>query len=152
MFEIGTAVTTLRSLAGVVKEAGKIELYQKVLELQQTLLELVSQNTELAEKNHTLFERVRALESDLARMRARGTLEFDGQVYWSGNPGEPSNGPLCPRCYDKEERHARMTDRGNGFTCCATCDYCVGNEDLRYPNLRLSPPWDSSGSDRDTLY
>lgn len=147
--EIAAAAATIRSLAAVVKEAGKIELHQKVLELHQILLEAVIQNTELAEKNHALSERIRVLEGELAQGKATGSLDFDGQVYWRGERGKAANGPLCPACRDKDDRDARMTDRGNGFSCCTVCNHCVNNSDLRYPELRLSREEDFGSSDPD---
>jgi hypothetical protein len=144
--EISAAMATLRLAAGVAKESGKIELYQEVLELQQGLQEAVTHNTELAEKNHTLSERVRELEAEAVAREAANSLEFDGQVYWRGECGDPANGPFCPRCRDKDRREAWMTDRGNGFSCCVACDFSVSNEDLPYPTLGLSAEWDSGDS------
>jgi hypothetical protein len=140
--ELAAAVGTVRALANVVKEAGKIELYQKVLDLQQILLEAITDNTRLAAENHALSERVRALEAELASQRAGAALRFDGQVYWSGKPGDEGAGPFCPRCKDKDDKHVRMADRGNGFTCCVGCDHCVENKFIRYPGLRLSAPYE----------
>jgi len=136
--EIGAAIATLRGLAAVVKEAGKIDLYQKVLDLQQVLLEAINENTRLAADNNRLAEEKRSLERAIASHGADQAFEFDGQVYWLGTPGEPANGPYCPRCKDKDNRRARMTDMGNGFTCCPTCQHCVTNGMLNYPKLRLS--------------
>jgi len=137
--DIAAASATVRALANVVKEAGKIDLYQKVLDLQQVLLEAITQNTELATENHALAEKVRELQTALTARDSTKAWKFDGQVYWSGEPGVPANGPLCPRCKDKDDKQSRMADRGNGFMCCRVCDLCVKNKHLPYPALRLSP-------------
>ena len=107
-------------------------------------MEAVTQNTELAEKNHVLSERVRILESQLAEKGASETLRFDGQVYWQGEVGEQDNGPICPKCKDGHDRVSRMADRGNGYTCCPVCDYCLPNASLPYPKLRLSREYDGN--------
>src|SRR5436309_2344115 len=115
--EIAAVVGTIRGLAALAKEAGKIELYQKVLDLQQVLLEAITQNTQLAAENHGLTEQVRQLEAKLATREAAPSFRFDGHVYWSGEPGILENGPFCAHCMDKDKKPSRMADRGNGFTC-----------------------------------
>src|SRR3989442_1452410 len=134
--EIAAAIATVRALANVAKEAGKIDLYQKVLDLQQVLLEAITQNTELAAQNHQLAEQVRSLQAALAAKDSSQAWRFDGQVYWSGEPGQAANGPFCPKCKDDQNKHSRMSDRGNGFTCCVVCGTCVRNDKLPYPQLR----------------
>lgn len=142
---------TVKALAGIVKEAGRMDLYQRVLDLQQVVLEAVTQNTQLASENNELSRRVRDLEAEVATLRKGPDLSFDGQVYWSGEAGEPSNGPYCPKCKDGKDRRSRMIDK-TGYTCCPVCDYCVDNEHLyKYPKLKATPHYraerDSGGSD-----
>jgi hypothetical protein len=136
-FEIAAATATIKAVANIAKEAGKIDLYQKVLDLQQILLEATSENLRLVTENHSLTERIRRLERDAESSREIGQLNFDGQVYWTGEPSA-ATGPFCPRCKDEHQRLARMTDRGNGFTCCTVCSHGVANTGFKRYGLSYS--------------
>src|SRR5882762_304072 len=131
-------ITALSAVIEQIKKARAVAERLKNAEMMAVLLD--AQETTLSLKEELLNLRAEnlALKDKLAGQAARQSLRFDGQVYWSGEPGDPSNGPFCPRCHDKDKRQARMTDRGNGFSCCVVCDHCVENANIKYPNLHLS--------------
>jgi hypothetical protein len=128
--DLALTITTIKSIAGVAKAAGKIELYTDIIGLQQTILELIADNTRSVEDNARLAreavllrERIASLESAVA---VRQEMTFRNEAYWRVRSERPDDGPFCPKCYDGEGKTARMTDRGHGFTCCVVCEHCYG--------------------------
>lgn len=142
----GTTLATIRAIAGVAREAGKIELYQQILDLQQTILEAVTENTSLAQSNAELTREVNRLrdELDLARrsQEHRSSLTFRDDAYWR-QTDDAEDGPFCPKCLDADGKTIRMTDRKNGHTCCVHCKFCIRTPGYVAPP---SPPRRPPGS------
>src|SRR5687767_8479250 len=110
MVDLGTTVTTIKAIAGVAKDAGKIDLYNDIINLQQTILELIADNTKSVETNARLTREVLSLREQLASAQAqletRDALVFRNEAYWRPQEGEPDEGPFCARCYDGEGKVA----------------------------------------------
>src|SRR5438045_4830088 len=137
MIEIAAIITTVKTLAGAAKAANRVDLYNDVISLQQSVLELVAEQSTTVEENARLKsellelkEEIRSLESRLAQ---REEMTFRADAYWQIRNGRPDEGPFCASCFDKDGRVARMTDRGNGFTCCVVCGHCIGRAHVAVP-------------------
>jgi hypothetical protein len=52
--DLSVTFATIKAIAGVAKEAGKIELYNDTINLQQTIMEAIAHNTELLQANNKL--------------------------------------------------------------------------------------------------
>ena len=135
--DLGLALTTLKAIAVVAKRAGDVTLYDQIINLQQTVLELVSDRSGDAEEISRLRQGVVTLREKVVELEQalglRDEMTFRGEAYWRVRHGQEDEGPLCPRCYDGQDRLARMRDRGNGYTCCVVCDYCFGEARRRGP-------------------
>lgn len=105
--DISATVATLRAIAGVAKDANKIDVLSQVIELQTQILEIQ--------------EEIRCLREENAALRAqadvRGQVRFAEGLYWMGPDQSESSGPFCPRCYDIEGRLVRLADHGVVFFC-----------------------------------
>jgi len=130
MVDITTTLATVKAIAGVAKEAGKIALYNDIISLQSTIMEMIADNTQtvqenakLTRENVDLRDRVSELERQLT---TRDEMEFRKDAYWRVREGKPDEGPFCQKCFDGQGKISWMTDRGNGFTCCAVCSHCIG--------------------------
>lgn len=148
MVELGAALTTLKTIAAVVRESGKIELTQHVIELQQTLLALLAENTELAGSNAALHRRVAELTSLL---EVKEAFVFDRNAYWRSG-GESQDGPFCSRCFDAESKAVRLTQNTTGVGLCPNCKHRVsleGPKDPKPPVQRrmIHPGWVSGWRD-----
>ena len=93
------AYQTIKEAAKALKEADKIELYQKLLDIQGNMADLVAKNTAQTEE-------IMALKEEL---RIKGSLRFDEgyNCYWLYE-GEKREGPYCPVCRDIEGKLVRM--------------------------------------------
>ena len=127
--DIVAMTQTIKLVAGVAKEAGKIELYQQVIDLQQGMIDAVAENTSLASENAALARQVRELTDQVEGLRRqlsrREEMAFRDDMYYTMVGGDRKDGPFCPRCLDDDMKAMRMTDRGNGFICCVKCTYSV---------------------------
>src|SRR5687767_1814338 len=85
-FSLPLLWSTLKGLATVAKEAGKLDLYEKALDAQQQL-------QELAEENRECRARIVVLEAQLAW---KGKLRFERGVYWASEDGGRESA-FCPR-------------------------------------------------------
>ena len=132
-------IRTFTSVVDLIKKARDVAKRLKDVEVQEILLDAQERALSLQEELLTIRAENTALKEKLS---AKHHVTFDGQVYWSGEPGNPANGPFCATCKDKDDKLVRMADRGNGYTCCVVCGTCVENKKLPYPGLRLSPTHD----------
>lgn len=87
----------LKSIGRTLQEAGKIELYGKILEIQEKLLELQNQLLFLEAENKQLKEKLQIKES----------LIFENNAYWI-EKGDGKEGPYCSCCWDNDEKTIRM--------------------------------------------
>ena len=130
MVDISSTVATIKAIAGVVKDAGKIDAYSEVINLQQTLLELIGQNTQAAEENSRLTRELVSARDKVASLEAqisqRTEMVFEQNVYWRMASGSTKEGPFCPRCLDGSGTAARLIDRSDDhWWRCAVCDSSI---------------------------
>jgi hypothetical protein len=110
----------LKSIAKVLQEAGKIELYQKILDVQQQLLEMQNTIFELNSENKVLKE----------TMETQETLVFERNAYWIVKD-QTKDGPFCSRCWDDQKKTIRLLPLGN--PAYYSCKNCENKSILVYP-------------------
>ena len=99
---------SLKSIAKVLQESGKIELYKQILEIQQILLEMQQENAELRTQ-------IRIFEDQL---KIKDELVHRNNAYWKSSNNE---GPFCTRCWDKGKDLIRMTSDRDIYYNCPEC-------------------------------
>lgn len=105
----------IKDVASVLQKADNIELYQKILDLQKAALDLV-------EENMKLRERVRNYENI---ENIKDSLVFIDNCYYFRNKDDSLEGPLCPTCWDKDNKVIRMRNTSQvnpNFYRCNVCD------------------------------
>ena len=120
-----TALQSVKAAADVVKALRsadvsfeKAELKLKVAELAELLAEARMSILDAQEENQVLRKQL----EEAARKRR---LQFEKVAYWEVLEGKKVDGPFCPKCLDADAKEIRMTDRGNGYTCCVHCHHCI---------------------------
>src|SRR5689334_18050350 len=101
-------ISTVTAVVDAIKKARAVAQRMKDADMMAVLLDAQDQALSLKEDMLNLRNENLALKAQLASHSALKALKFDGQVYWSGEPGDPSIGPFCAHCKDKENKHARM--------------------------------------------
>ena len=87
-------INEIMSIAKVLQQAGKIDLYEKLMNISETALILQDQNTTLRKENSKLKE----------ELKIKDSIKFENDAYWLINKeGEITEGPFCPKCYDDEK-------------------------------------------------
>ena len=97
------------STYSAIKDAIEIAKKLNQMELLEQLLDVKEQLSELREDNLTKGEQIKQLSEQLA---LKASIEFDKGVYWiRSDPQTPENGdtPICPRCYDSENKVIRLS-------------------------------------------
>lgn len=79
-------IENVKEIAGLIKKAGDIELYRKLVELEGDIIELTRHNRDLEEK-------CRHLEDQLA---FKSKLTFKSPFYFA----EGDDTPYCPKCWE----------------------------------------------------
>jgi hypothetical protein len=111
---VGTALVTLRSVVGLARDVGKIELQDKIFELQGQLIEIQSRMADLQDQNLQLRDANRHLREEIASMQKTQhiqlSLRFEAGLYWqlySDGSEKWLVGPFCPYCWDKDQQLIR---------------------------------------------
>lgn len=101
----------LKSIAGVLQEAGKIPQYQQILEVQEKLLEMQKRIFDLEIENKELKE----------KLETNRSLIFENNAYWTEQDGIKA-GPFCSCCWDDNKKTIRMQPCGNpAYFDCPKC-------------------------------
>jgi hypothetical protein len=101
----------LKSVAGVLQEAGKIEQYRQILDAQKELLEMQKRISDLESDNKSLKE----------KLEIKDSLIFDRNAYWI-EKNSKKDGPFCSCCWDDNRKTVRMQPCGNpAFYSCPKC-------------------------------
>jgi hypothetical protein len=121
-------ISDAQLIGKALQEAGKIELYQKLIEIQEKIIET-------QQENHELREIVGKLENE---QKLRGALRFENNAYYLyGEPGEKPIGPFCSGCRDASGKliHMHSEDSGSGepFFRCPNCKHIVWKDRGRGP-------------------
>ncbi len=115
----------LKSVAGVLQEAGKIEQYRQILDAQKELLEMQKRISDLELDNKDLKD----------KLQTKDSLTFENNAYWINKDGK-KDGPFCSCCWDDHNKTIRVQPAGNPAFC--TCPKCKNTVKV-YPD-RDNPP------------
>jgi hypothetical protein len=103
-------IENMKDIADLIKKAGDIELYRKIVESEGAVIELTRENRELE-------ERVGELEKTLA---FRKQMSFK-QPFWYQEGDET---PFCPACYEAKDRAIHLTFVSETRWDCPSCNHC----------------------------
>lgn len=103
-----------KDVAKVLKEAGKIDEYQKILDLIDDLFEKRDQIEKLQKENGHLKK----------QLEIQDNYFFEKNSYWHK---ETKDGPFCSRCFDKHKELIRTipTYVGSNLAVCPECKNAV---------------------------
>ena len=117
---LSAALASLKTIAGLAREANNAEMRQQVIKLQSLILKLQEDLMRLQTENTELREQNRALQqtSDIKQ-----GLEYAESVYWRTAPDSKRDGPFCPNCCDIDNKLVRLKPGANpGIFLCPTHD------------------------------
>lgn len=103
-----------KDAANVLKEAGKIEEYKKILDLIDDLFDKREKIEKLEKENKSLK----------IKLENKEALIFKNNSYWNK---ENNDGPFCSRCFDKNKNLIRIIPTGHGgdYAKCPECKNTV---------------------------
>ena len=112
-----------KDAANVLKEAGKINEYQKILDLMQDLLNKQKNIDDLEKENRELKE----------KLNDKDELIFKNNAYYTKSNND---GPFCTRCWDKHRSLIRInkTFHDDDFASCPDCKSQVNITGIARPN------------------
>jgi hypothetical protein len=117
----------IKKIAKVLQEAGKIDLYEKLLEMKRRAMEMQ--------------EKIEALSSENKKLKKNQDIEEDLEVkdnhYWWKKGGN-LDGPFCTKCWDKEKLLIRVPvyeDNEYQFEC-PNCQTKIRNKKYVNPPAR----------------
>lgn len=93
----------LKTVGKTLQEIGKIEQYEQILDARTKMLEMQEKINELKQTNEGLQE----------KLRKKGNLTKDQFVYFL-NTENGKEGPLCTRCWEKEQVLITLQDNSIG--------------------------------------
>ncbi|MGB9722148.1 MAG: hypothetical protein ACPL28_11810 [bacterium] len=103
----------LKSIGKIFQEAGKIDLYEKILSIQQQLMEMNNRITSLENENRDLKEKFKIKE----------TLFYENNAYWQNKEDGTKDGPFCTRCWDKNKDLIRLDVSDANCGICPECKW-----------------------------
>lgn len=112
----------LKSVAGVLQEAGKIEQYRQILDAQKELLEMQKRISDLEFENRELKEKFKIKED----------LVVKNDAYWT----KAGDGPFCLTCHGSKNLLIRMVSWGMGQHKCNNCNHVVDTNPVALEQLR----------------
>lgn len=115
----------LKSIAGILQEAGKIEQYSQILNAQKELLEMQKKIFDLEIENRSLKE----------KLETRDSLVYEKNSYWV-QIEDIKDGPFCSCCWDDNKKTVRMQPCGN--PAYFDCPKCQNKSVLVYPEKDLN--------------
>jgi len=105
-------LSEVQLIGKALQEAGKIDLYQKLLAILEKDLELQDENQKLKEKIASLSE----------ELRMKGSLRFKNNSYYLELENGQADGPFCSACWDSKKTLVRLHDLED----CDWCPSCKG--------------------------
>ena len=100
-----------KELASLIKKIGDVELYRRIVELEGEIIELTRSKRELEESK-------RNLESQLALKKS---ISFESPFYFQ----EGDEIPICPRCWEKDDRLVHLTGCPPRKVTAYECTVCL---------------------------
>lgn len=114
---------SIRLVQEALKEAGRIDLYSKLLEIHEKALEIQEENRELKVENSALKERLR-LVGQLRLTENNSYLQYD-------EAGVKVGGPYCTRCWDSDRKLINLHWHGFQHLVCPACKTTGGKPEER---------------------
>lgn len=102
-------VENMKDIADLIRKAGDIDLYRKIVESEGEVIELTRENRRLEEKVHEL-------EKTLA---FRGKMTFK-EPFWYQEGDET---PFCPACYEAKDRAVHVKFVTDSRWDCPSCGH-----------------------------
>jgi hypothetical protein len=100
----------IKKIAKVLQEAGKIDLYEKLLEMKERAMEMQDRIETLSKENKKLKE--------IQHIECR--LVLKDNHYWLKLDHDKLDGPHCTKCWDKDKQLIRVPVYGDNeyrFVC-----------------------------------
>lgn len=97
----------LSTLSDLVKKGMTIEAQEKIMDLREMVVDLRDQCVDLREEN-TLLK---------AKLAEKGSVFFEGGVYWIRKGDGSKDGPFCSPCYDNNGKLIRLTKDRLFYQC-----------------------------------
>lgn len=115
----------IKKIATVLQEAGKLDLYEKLLEIKQQAMEMQEKIEKLSSENRNLSR----------NLNIKGNLELVDNHYWLKDQGK-LDGPYCTKCWDKEQLLIRVpTYNDNAYQFeCPNCQTKIKNKNYVPPS------------------
>ncbi|MDF1497750.1 MAG: hypothetical protein P1P85_00125 [Patescibacteria group bacterium] len=106
----------IKDLFKILKEAGKVDEYQKILDLIDDSLKIRKENDELKKE-------IEKLKFEIEELSEKKILEDDlklkDNAYWKKSDGD---GPFCTKCFDENGITIRIpTDQLSFLSNCPKC-------------------------------
>jgi len=99
-----------KEVADLLKKAGNIELYEKILHLREQIVEISSENLELKDKNQGLEK----------KLRQKTEMIFKKPFYYK----DGDDVPHCPTCWETKSQAVHVIDGATQGTY--ICHHCRG--------------------------
>ena len=113
----------IRLIQEALKEAGRIDLYSKLLEIHEKAIEIQEENRELKEENAALKEHIR-LVGQLRFTENNSYLQYD-------EAGVKVGGPFCTRCWDTDKKLINLHNDHHPQLICPVCKTRAGTREER---------------------
>ncbi len=110
------AIETIKEVANVLREANKIDAYQKIIELQGQVQDLMQENYEQKRRIAELEEKLNTEED----------LEFRDNAFWK----KSGDGPFCVPCW-REKRIVMPLPFDRGVYHCPSCGFVMVPEETK---------------------
>jgi hypothetical protein len=107
---------TLKDLFTIANRLRDAELLQKLVEVQMEGAKIAQENV-----------RLRQVLTDLHRkMKTDQEIHYRDDVYWRKLEDGKEEDPFCPKCFHRDDKTPRMTDRpGEKNWQCPVCTYVI---------------------------
>lgn len=112
----------IKKIAKVLQEAGKIDLYEKLLQMKERAIEMQAKIELLTAENKNLIK----------NQVIREKLELKDNHYWLKTKNDV-DGPYCTKCWDKDQLLIRVPVYNNNeyqFEC-PSCHAKIFNKDYK---------------------
>jgi regulator of replication initiation timing len=115
------------TIAKVLKEANRLDLYEQVFNMRTEMLEMQEANKKLKEENEELTSKLKIKEEIIPK----------NDCYWINKNGQ-EDGPFCSKCFDDDSKLMRLHYSGeDGYYICPKCENGV----YAKPGLKTKPEY-----------
>ncbi len=117
------AIEAVKKLFSFAQKADNIELNKQLIEAQQKIQTLQQENFLIKQKNQEL--------EGISNRKRNMERDKDTGMYFERTSAGELDGPLCPLCWEKEERISHLIKRDNdSLFDCKSCHETFGRSRL----------------------